>query len=895
MGLPKPPLSWRVLDLLKVEPSPKQSHNSLQVSLVSQSKDVHKCACCGTVVSFVDGATKFRCVQCSTTNLMIEFDAMESLCISPPLSFASVKAITDDCLAGPKARNSHELHNRLKPLVDYLHKAFGNLVIINEAFKLKISTTRVRYSSSNLNLADFRHIFEFLTILPSKRPLFCALSALQHALNRLPVHLADHARNLYWVVLVFEIPFLHKALTISGTKSCTNSKCMVEMPEIRSLCYDLVRRVLGVLSQAELCSSGNYLASWFLKLPREEFLQKVDLINLYITFHLKKCFVHANNPELARRGSAADPHKIKNPSNPTSSPHQPKTRKTQKALLPMDNPSNDRCRGEPQGEDDEYVRFSYVKDDEEATPDNGTGWPHLRVSSNAINKNKPDGPKIRTFHYKSNYQLRTATAALGIFVRANYIRGETTKVPVYAFYNSLVDFVNMKLDFDCWLHKKRVSQHASTTEPAMLTVIDYIKGTTSLFDMGDPTRTDGFYFCQYPYLVSLGGKISILQYEARRQMERKAEEAFINSLDKRVVMDVYFKVRVRRDYIVQDSLQCIRINQDNLKKGIRVQFINEPGIDAGGLKKEWFLLLTRALFSPSTGMLHEVEDSLFLWFNIIPANNFEIYYLFGAVLGLAIYNSTILDLSFPLAFYKILLGIPMALADYKEVFPETARNLFKLRDYSAEELSAMNLTFEVSFHDSFGKHHERDLIENGASIPVTVKNREIYIDKYAHFFVSEGIKAQVRALKKGFSSIVDGNAFSLFLPEEIQLLLCGSDQSKIDVDVLQSVTQYTGWKTAEEALDSQVVQWFWNHLRLLTSEEQKRVLLFITGSDRIPATGIENLTLKLSRLNNGKDSDRLPVAHTCFNELALYEYSSEAKFTKKFTEAVTMLSGFGIK
>lgn len=874
MSLPKPPLSWRILDLLKVQSSPKQSRNSSQINLSSQTKDVHKCACCGLIVVFHEGATKFRCSQCNTTNMLVDFETLPCLLPETLISFAVVKALTDQCLAGPKPRSSHEMHLRLKPLVAYLLATFGSLQNINSIFKLTKPSSRARYSSCNLDLVDFHRTLDFLTRLPSKRPLFCLLSAIQHAIKHLPLNLVGNAKNLYWVVLIMEIPFLHRALTSSHPKSITEPRSMAEMPEIKSLCYDILKRVIGVLSQAESGGAGNYLASWFLNLSNSDFQSKVDLLNLYITFHLKRCFYLANNPELLRRLSVSE---------------------TAPAADMLTKGAPNQRQRPSQQEDDEYNRFNVVKGEVEESSDSSFSWPHLRVSGNDNKRGTPQGTKIRTFHYTLNYHLKTATAALGILVKANYIRNDQHKLPVYSFYNSLVDFVNVKLDFDNWLSKKRAPKNMSKSEPPVQSVIDYINGTSSLLDIDSDSKPGGFFFCQYPYLISLGAKISILQYEARRQMERKAEEAFINSLDKRVVMDVYFKVRVRRDFIVQDSLQCIRLNQNNLKKGIKVQFLNEPGIDAGGLKKEWFLLLTRALFSPSTGMLHEVEDSNYLWFNIIPVNNLEIYYLFGAVLGLAIYNSTILDLAFPLAIYKILLGLPLGLADYKEIFPESANNLFKLRNYSAEELKAIDLTFEVSFHDSFGKLQERNLVPDGHKTPVTIDNREIYIDKYTHFFVSDGIKHQVLAFKNGFSSIVDGNAFSLFLPEEIQLLLCGSDQGKIDLDILESVTQYNGWKTKEEAIKSQVVQWFWKHLKLLDGNELKRVLLFITGSDRIPATGIENLTLKLTRLSNGKDSDRLPVAHTCFNELALYEYADEQKFVHKFTQAVTMLSGFGIK
>jgi hypothetical protein len=37
---------------------------------------------------------------------------------------------------------------------------------------------------------------------------------------------------------------------------------------------------------------------------------------------------------------------------------------------------------------------------------------------------------------------------------------------------------------------------------------------------------------------------------------------------------------------------------------MRVQFVGEPGVDAGGLEREWFILVAQALFDPQLGLFH---------------------------------------------------------------------------------------------------------------------------------------------------------------------------------------------------------------------------------------------------------------------------------------------------
>lgn len=49
------------------------------------------------------------------------------------------------------------------------------------------------------------------------------------------------------------------------------------------------------------------------------------------------------------------------------------------------------------------------------------------------------------------------------------------------------------------------------------------------------------------------------------------------------------------------------------------------------------------------------------------------FHLIGIICGLAIYNSTVVDLHFPLALYKKLLDVLPTLDDFKELSPTEAR------------------------------------------------------------------------------------------------------------------------------------------------------------------------------------------------------------------------------
>ena len=48
---------------------------------------------------------------------------------------------------------------------------------------------------------------------------------------------------------------------------------------------------------------------------------------------------------------------------------------------------------------------------------------------------------------------------------------------------------------------------------------------------------------------------------------------------------------------------------------MRVQFVNEPAIDEGGVKKEYFQLVFKELFNADYGMFMHNPDTRLYWFN----------------------------------------------------------------------------------------------------------------------------------------------------------------------------------------------------------------------------------------------------------------------------------------
>lgn len=430
--------------------------------------------------------------------------------------------------------------------------------------------------------------------------------------------------------------------------------------------------------------------------------------------------------------------------------------------------------------------------------------------------------------------------------------------------------------------------------------LDLINPTDLIYDFESwETRRSSYTLCGYPFLLSLSGKISLLTYEGKQQMGSEARQAFVDNLLGRSLATPVLSLAIRRSHLVRDSLQQISHAKSQLKKLLKINFVGEEGIDGGGLKKEWFLLLTRQLVAPEYGMFIHDEAQHSIWFN--PASTeFEEFGLIGTILGLAIYNRATLDFGLPLVGYRKLLGVKVSgLKDLANIKPELARGLRWVLDYDGDDLEDVVCRTFVGEYDAYGAKVQVPLIPNGSNVPVTKSNRQEFVRLYCDFILNRSIEKQFKAFSDGFNSIVAGNGLSLFQAEEIERLVIGYNQtSKLDIKELQQITEYEGFTDPSKDL---TVRLFWEVVDRFSFEDQKNLLRFITGTDRIPAVGLSDLKLKISKANlptlskvHHPADQRLPASHTCFNQLVLPPFTSFESMDRKLRLAINESEGFGL-
>lgn len=230
------------------------------------------------------------------------------------------------------------------------------------------------------------------------------------------------------------------------------------------------------------------------------------------------------------------------------------------------------------------------------------------------------------------------------------------------------------------------------------------------------------------------------------------------------------------------------------------------------------------------------------------------------------------------------------LDDLAEYRPALARGLRLLLDYEGDVAETFCYDF-VAQVDRYGEVVNVPLCTGGEKRPVTNANRREFVDLYVYHLLDSAVARQFEPFKRGFFTVCGGNALSLFRPEEIEQLIRGSDEP-LDVSSLRAVATYDNW-SHHQPESVPVVQWFWTFFETSAPDAQRKILSFITGSDRIPAMGATSLSIRLACL--GDDGPRYPIARTCFNMLGLYRYSSRERFERLLWDAVVNSEGFGLK
>lgn len=354
------------------------------------------------------------------------------------------------------------------------------------------------------------------------------------------------------------------------------------------------------------------------------------------------------------------------------------------------------------------------------------------------------------------------------------------------------------------------------------------------------------------------------------------------------------RIHVRRDYVYNDTYHNLRSKtKEEMKGRLHVQFTGEEGIDAGGVTREWYTILARQIFDPNYALFCRSAAKAATYQpdkrSCINPEHLENFKFVGRVIAKAIYDGQLIDAYFTRAFYKHILGVKPTYHDIEAQDPDYYKSLKWMLENDITGVLDNTMSAE---YEEFGERKVVDLIPNGRSVAVTQENKSEYVRAVTEVRLTKAIEKQIEAFKEGFHELIPLDDCKIFNEVELELLMSGLPD--IDMADLKANVEYNGYTSS-----SPQVNWFWRCVSKMDQEDLARLVMFVTGTSKVPLEGFSALQgmngaqkFQIHRVSG--DTNRLPSAHTCFNQLDLPEYGSPELLAEQVLKAVRECHvGFG--
>ncbi|XP_076011638.1 putative E3 ubiquitin-protein ligase HERC1 isoform X4 [Genypterus blacodes] len=344
---------------------------------------------------------------------------------------------------------------------------------------------------------------------------------------------------------------------------------------------------------------------------------------------------------------------------------------------------------------------------------------------------------------------------------------------------------------------------------------------------------------------------------------------------------------------VQIARQVVKLNASDLRlpsRAWKVKLVGEGADDAGGVFDDTITEMCQELETcvvdlliPSPNATAEVgynrDRFLFNPSACLDEHMLQFRFL-GILMGVAIRTKKPLDLHLAPLVWKQLCCIPLLLEDLEEVdllYVQTLKGILHIEDSGITEENFHEMIPLDSFVGQSADGKMVPIIPGGNSIPLTFSNRKEYVERAVEYRLHE-IDRQVAAVREGMSWIVPVPLLSLLTAKQLEQMVCGMPE--ICCEVLKKVVRY-------REVDEQhsLVQWFWQTLDEFSNEERVLFMRFVSGRSRLPANTAD-ISQRFQIMKVDRPYDSLPTSQTCFFQLRLPPYSSQAVMAERLRYAI---------
>uniref|UniRef100_A0A9J7YSL0 HECT-type E3 ubiquitin transferase n=1 Tax=Cyprinus carpio carpio TaxID=630221 RepID=A0A9J7YSL0_CYPCA len=351
--------------------------------------------------------------------------------------------------------------------------------------------------------------------------------------------------------------------------------------------------------------------------------------------------------------------------------------------------------------------------------------------------------------------------------------------------------------------------------------------------------------------------------------------------------------RSSKPIFVQIAKQVVNLNPTELRlpsRAWKVKLVGEGADDAGGVFDDTITEMCQELQSGVVELLIHTPNSSadvgsntdrFLLNPAAVSDDHMVQFRFlGILMAVAIRTKKPLDLHLAPWVWKQLCCIPLGAADLEEVDLLTYRSLQGILHLDSSVINEENFTVMIPL-DSFVAHSADGtlvpVIPGGHYVPLTFSNRNDYVERALQYRLHE-MDRQVAAVREGMSSIIPVPLLSLLTARQLEQLVCGLPE--VSVEMLKKVVRY------RDITDShQLIGWLWQSLEEFTNEERVLFLRFVSGRSRLPSNPAD-ITQKFQIIKVDRPVNGLPTAQTCFFQLRLPPYTSQAILAERLRYSI---------
>jgi len=348
------------------------------------------------------------------------------------------------------------------------------------------------------------------------------------------------------------------------------------------------------------------------------------------------------------------------------------------------------------------------------------------------------------------------------------------------------------------------------------------------------------------------GELSPPSEELRRALESAPDMDFPARLEAfRAAMDalrVHWTVgreefTIRREHAFNDAFDAIcDLPAEHWRRPFFVSFEDECALDAGGLSREFFSLVSVDAFDESFGCFRNCHGSYMIQHddeaNAVFGDARPWLAFAGRLMGKALLEGHHFAAHPCMILLKHVCGEPIELDDLQYVDFELWKNLMALLTMPCDVLASLDLTFALERRCGDDGIVVEELVPNGAATPVTQKNVNDYLKLRLKERVLDVCQRGLDAFLDGLYSVVPFEAFLLLSARELELTLCGIPT--VPVDDWRASTVYAG-AFADLGDDHPVVDFFWDVVAAFSNEQRAKLLQWCTGSSKVPVQGFDYL------------------------------------------------------